>query len=177
MPADLMPTPGYQVMNADRFGIPHEKAERASWRATEAYRFNVEPGFVLLATVPPAPDTPGGWSMLMMAHDARDGTGTYLRGAWWLGPGATANPVRAFSQFVARFGARLTADDGQNGIFYLRVSTAIPPQPTSQPDDVELHALPQSRQFEGMTGWAWCFGINRRKHREYLQAFEGKPQL
>ena len=80
MPADLIPTPGYRVMNADRFGIPHEKAERASWRATEAYRFNVEPGFVLLATVPPPPETPGGWSMLMMAHDARDGTGTYLRG-------------------------------------------------------------------------------------------------
>jgi hypothetical protein len=173
MPADLIPAPGYEAMNSDRLGIPTQKAERACWRASRAYRFNVEPGFVLLATVPPPPDVPGGWSMLLMAHDARDGAGTYLRGAWWLGPGAWENPVRAFSQFVGKFGVRL-ATEQNDGIFYLDSPGEIPPQPVGvRLDDVELHALRQTRQFADPIGWAWCFGIDRRKHRGYLQAIEG----
>ena len=92
MPADLIPAPGYGAMNSDRLGIAAQKAERASWRATRAYR---------------SPDE-------------------------------------------------------------------IPPQPVGvRPDDVELHALRQTRQFADPIGWAWCFGIDRRKHREYLQAIEG----
>jgi hypothetical protein len=161
-------------MNDDRLGIPALKAERASWRATKAARFNVDPGFVLLATVPPPSHMPDGWSMLLMAHDARDGAGTYLRGAWWLGRGRWESPVRAFSQFVGRFGVKL-ATERTDGVFYLSSPDEIPPQPVGvRLDDVELHALRQTRQFEGETGWAWCFGINRRKHRDYLQAIEGK---
>lgn len=89
MPADLAPTPGYLAMNKDRLGIPPELAERASWRAAEAYRFNVEPGFVLLGVAPP--EQPGRWPMPLIAHDVRDGSGTWLLGAWWLGPGPSGN--------------------------------------------------------------------------------------
>ncbi|HWG02064.1 MAG TPA: hypothetical protein VG164_09510 [Trebonia sp.] len=170
-------------MNADRFGIPAQKAERASWRATKAYRFNVGAGFVLLATVPPPAERPGGWTMLLMAHDSRDGAGTYLRGAWWLGPGTWENPMRAFSQFVGRFGVKLATEQTE-GIFYLNSPGQMPPQPVGiRPDDVELHALPQpgqpgqawqTGQPGGAAGWAWCFGIDRRKHREYLKAVGGK---
>jgi hypothetical protein len=99
MPADLPPTPGYRAMNSDPLGIAPEKAEQASWRAAEAHRFNVEPGFVLLTTVPP--------------------------------------------------------------------------QPTGRPAGIELHALPQTRQFAGRIGWAWCFGIDTDKHRTYLRAVSG----
>lgn len=172
MPADLSPAPGYLVMNSDPLGIAPEKAEQASWRAPEAYRFNVEPGFVLLATVPAPPERPGGWSMLLMAHDARDGAGTQLLGAWWLGPDAPANPVAAFSQFVARFGTYL-AHGPRQGLFYLRSPGTVPPQPAGAANGIELHALPQTRQFAGAIGWAWCFGIDTRKHRTYLRALVG----
>ena len=107
MPADLPPTPGYLAMNSDPLGIPAEKAEQASWQVNEAHRFTVEPGFVLLATVPAPPDRPGGWSMLLLAHDARDGTGSLLLGAWWLGAQAPAKPAAAFGWFVGRFGVPL----------------------------------------------------------------------
>jgi hypothetical protein len=167
MPADLMADPGYLVMNSDPLGIVPELAERASWRANEAYRFNVEPGFVLLGTAPP--EQPGGWSMLLIAHDARDGSGTRLRGAWWLGPGAPANPVTAFSRFAGRFG-RLLSDGQRESLFYLRSPGSVPPQPTGRAEDIELHALRQTRQFAGMVGWAWCFGIDTRKHRAFLRA-------
>jgi hypothetical protein len=172
MPADLRPAPGYLAMNSDQLGIAPEKAEQASWRATEAHRFNVEPGFVLLATVPPPPERPGGWSLLLMAHDARDGSGTQLLGAWWLGPDAPANPVTAFSRFVGRFGTYLS-DGRREGLFYLRSPGPVPPQPTGKADDIELHALQQIRQFVGEIGWAWCFGIDTRKHRTYLRALAG----
>jgi hypothetical protein len=169
MPADLFPAPGYAAMNSDQMGIAPQKAEQASWRATQAHRFNVEPGFVLLATVPAPPERPSGWPMLLMAHDARDGSGTQLLGAWWLGPGAPADPVTAFSQFVGKFG-RYLSDGRRESLFYLRAPGPVPPQPTGRPDGVELHALPQNRQFAGQTGWAWCFGIDTRKHRAYLRA-------
>ena len=169
MPADLSPSPGYLAMNSDQLGIAPEKAEQASWRATQAHRFNVEPGFVLLATVPAPPERPGGWSMLLMAHDACDGSGTRLLGAWWLGPGAPTNPVTAFSQFVARFGTDLR-DGRSEGLFYLRSPGPAPPQPTGKADAIELHALQQTRQFAGEIGWAWCFGIDTRKHRTCLRA-------
>ena len=172
MPADLPPTRGYRAMNSDPLGIAPEKAEQASWRAAEAHRFNVEPGFVLLTTVPPPPDRPGGWSMLLMAHDARDGLGTRLLGAWWLGPDAPAHPVAAFGRFVARFGTYL-GDGQREALFYLRWPDPVPPQPTGRPAGIELHALPQDRQFAGRIGWAWCFGIDTDKHRTYLRAVSG----
>ncbi len=168
MPADLPPAPGYLAMNSDPLGITPQKAEQASWRAAEAHRFNVEPGFVLLATVPAPPDRPGGWSMLMMAHDASDGSGSRLTGAWWLGPDAPANPVTAFSRFVGRFGTFLS-DGRRESLFYLHSPEPVPPQPARNPAGIELHALPQTRQFAGRTGWAWCFGIDARKHRAYLR--------
>jgi hypothetical protein len=169
MPADLPPAPGYLAMNSDPMGIAPEKAEQASWRAAEAHRFNVEPGFVLLATVPPPPDRPGGLSMLLMAHDATDGSGSQLTGAWWLGPNAPANPVAAFSRFVGRFGTFLTVGSRES-LFYLYSPGPVPPQPAGKAASIELHALPQTRQFEGRIGWAWCFGIDTRKHRAYLRA-------
>jgi len=172
MPADLAPSPGYLAMNSDQLGIAPAKAEQASWRATQAHRFNVEPGFVLLATVPSPPERPGGWSMLLMAHDGCDGSGTRLLGAWWLGPGAPANPVTAFSQFVGKFGTDLRVGRGE-ALFYLRSPGPIPPQPTGKADAIELHALRQTRQFSGEIGWAWCFGIDTRKHRTYLRALGG----
>jgi hypothetical protein len=189
MPADLVPILGYGAMNADRFGVPAQKAERASWRASKAYRFAVGPGFVLLATVPPPPRSPDDWTMLLMAHDAGDEAGTYLRGAWWLGPGTWDNPMRAFSQFVGRFAVKMATAQTE-GIFYLNSPDEVPPQPVGvRLDHVELHALPQRPRSatpksaapktegpapEGLAGWAWCFGIDRRKHREYLKAVEGK---
>jgi hypothetical protein len=170
MPADLTPTPGYLAINNDRLGIAPELAERASWRAAEAYRFNVEPGFVLLAVAPP--DRPGGWPMLLMAHDARDGSGTQLLGAWWPGPDASRDPVTAFSQFVGKFGTRLS-DGGTESIFFIHSPGLVPPQPAGRAKDIELHCLRQTRQFAGMIGWAWCFGIDTRKYRTFLRAFEG----
>jgi hypothetical protein len=172
MPADLPPAPGYLAMNSDPMGIAPQKAEQASWRAAHAHRFNVEPGFVLLATVPAPPDQPGGWSMLLMAHDARDGAGTRLTGAWWLGPGAPADPVAAFSRLVGRFGTFLSVGQ-REGLFYLYSPGPVPPQPAGKAARIELHALPQTRQFEGRTGWAWCFGIDTRKHRAFLHASAG----
>jgi hypothetical protein len=83
MPADLHATSGYLAVNRHPHSIAPETAERAAWRAPEAHRFEVEPGFVLLAIAPP--EHSGGWSMLINAHDARDGTGTRLLAAWWLG--------------------------------------------------------------------------------------------
>jgi hypothetical protein len=171
MPADLRATPSYQVMNADRLGIPAEKAERAAWRATEAYRYNLPAGFVLLATVPPPPDRAGGWSMLVMAYDPRDGTGTQLHGAWWLGPEFPAHPVTAFSKFVARFGSPLTSR-GRRSVFFLGCAGDIPPQPTGRIEDIDLHAVRQADQSGTTAGWAWCFGIDVRRHRAYLQAME-----
>lgn len=58
MPADLHATPGYLAVNPHPHGIAPETAERAAWRAPEAHRFEVEPGFVLLAIAPP--EHPGG---------------------------------------------------------------------------------------------------------------------
>ena len=171
MPADLSATPGYWVMNADRLGIPAEKAERAGWRATEAYRFNLEAGFVLLATVPPPPDRAGGWSMLVMAYDPQDGTGTQLHGAWWLGPEFPSHAVKAFSQFVARFGSPLATAGGRS-VFCLGCAGEIPPQPTGRAEDIDLHALRQASHSGLTAGWAWCFGIDVHKHRAYLQAME-----
>lgn len=170
MPADLRATPDYRVMNTDRLGIPAERAERAGWRATEAYRFNLEAGFVLLATVPPPPDRAGGWSMLLMAYDPQDGTGTQLRGAWWLGPEFPAHAVKAFSRFVARFGTPLAAA-ARSTVFCLGSAGEIPPQPTGRITDIDLHALRQYRLGQP-AGWAWCFGIDVRKHRSYLKAME-----
>lgn len=167
LPADLRPTRGYLAMNSDRLGIAPDVAERASWRATEGYRFNVEPGFVLLGVAPP--EKPGGWSMLLLVHDARDGAGTQLLGAWRLGPKGPRSAVTVFSQFVGRFGTFL-ADGKTESLFYLHSPGAIPPQPVGRPDDIELHALRQTRQFAGPIGWAWCFGIDARKYRAYLQA-------
>ena len=132
MPADLPPTPGYLAMNSDPLGIPAEKAEQASWRVNEAHRFAVEPGFVLLAMVPAPPDRPGGWSMLLLAHDARDGTGSRLLGAWWLGAQAPAKPAAAFGWFVGRFGVPLR-DGGREGLFYFHTPSPVPPQPAWQP--------------------------------------------
>jgi hypothetical protein len=175
MPADLSPSPGYTVMNSGELGIAPDKAERASWRATEAHRFNVEPGFVLLTTVPAPPDRPGGWSMLLMAHDARDGSGTQLLGAWWLGPGAPADPVTAFSRFVGRFGRHLSVGR-REGLFYLRAPGPVPPQPVGRAEGIEFHALPQTRQFAGRIGWAWCFGIDTCKHRAWLRALAGTAE-
>jgi hypothetical protein len=170
MPADLAPTRGYLAMNRDRLGIAPELAERASWRATQAFRFNVEPGFVLLGTAPP--EQPGGWPMLLVAHDARDGAGTRLLGAWWLGPDAPRNPVTAFSRFVCKFGRNLSTGRLES-LFYLHSPGEIPPQPVGVADNIELHALRQIRQFTGMIGWAWCFGIDTRKYRTYLRALNG----
>jgi hypothetical protein len=171
MPADLAATPSYLVMNTDQLGIPAEKAEQAAWRATEAYRFNLAAGFVLLATVPPPPERPGGWSMLIMAFDPQDGTGTQLHGAWWLGPDFPAHPVKAFSQLVARFGSPLSTPAGSS-VFYLASVGEIPPQPPGLADQVDLHALRQADQSGATAGWMWCFGINVSKHRAYLQAME-----
>lgn len=173
MPAELSATPGYRVMNAGPLGITPDKAERAAWRATEAYRFNLPAGFVLLATVPPPPERAGGWSMLVMAYDPQDGSGTQLRGAWWLGPEFPAHPVKAFSRFVARFGCSLAAARGES-VFYLACPGQIPPQPAGRADHVELHAVRQATEHEGTLGWAWCFGIDVRKHRDYLQAMQAK---
>jgi hypothetical protein len=173
MPADLSATPGYRVMNADRLGIAPEKAEQAGWRATEAYRFNLESGFVLLATVPPPPDRAGGWSMLLMAYDPQDGTGTQLHGAWWLGPEFPANAIKAFSQFVARFGNPMSTPASRS-VFWLGCAGEIPPQPTGRVEDIDLHALRQASQSEQAIGWAWCFGIDVRKHRAYLRAMEAR---
>jgi hypothetical protein len=163
--------PGYRVMNVDRLGIAAEKAERAAWRATEAYRFNLAAGFVLLATVPPPPERACGWSMLVMAYDPQDGTGTQLRGAWWLGPEFPAHPVKAFSQFVARFGSPLATPAGSS-VFCLGCAGEIPPQPSRQAGQIDLHALRQASQSGVTAGWAWCFGISVSKHRAYLQAME-----
>jgi hypothetical protein len=165
MPADLFATPSYRVMNADRLGIAADKAERASWRASEAYRYNLPAGFMVLATVPPPPERAGGWSMLVMGYDPRDGTGTQLRGAWWLGPEFPAQPIAAFSKFVARFGRALYSPVDK-GIFFLGSAGDIPPQPTGPPEYIDLHAVRQP------AGWAWCFGIDVPKHRGYLQAME-----
>jgi hypothetical protein len=188
MPGDLVPILGYGAMNADRFGVPARKAERASARATKAYRFDVDPGFVLLATVPPLPRSPDDWTMLLMAHDAGDGEGTYLRAAWWLGPGSWDNPMRAFSQFVGRFAVKMATAQTE-GIFYLNSPDEVPPQPVGvRLDNVELHALPQSPKAAAPktgspkptapAGWAWCFGIDRRKHRDYLQTQDrGTPRV
>jgi len=172
MPADLYTTPGYRVMNADRLGIAAERAERAGWRAREAYRFNLEAGFVLLATVPPPPERAGGWSMLLMAHDAQDGSGTQLRGAWWLGPDFPSHAIKAFSRLVARFGHPLATPNGDS-LFCLGSPGEVPPQPTGRADYVELHALRQTGNLGQALGWAWCFGIDVRRHRDYLQAMEG----
>jgi hypothetical protein len=172
MPADLVATADYRVMNRDRLGITPEKAERAAWRATEAFRFNLENGFVLLATVPPPPERAGGWSMLLMAYDPQDGTGTQLRGAWWLGPEFKAPAVKAFSQLVARFGSSLNTPAGDT-VFALTSPGDIPPQPAGRAEHLDLHAIRQvSRVDERMLGWAWCFAIDVRKHRDYLQAME-----
>jgi len=171
MPADLVATPSYRAMNADRLGIPAEKAEQAAWRATDAYRFNLAAGFVLLATVPPPPGRAGGWSMLVMAYDPQDGTGTQLRGAWWLGPEFPAHPVRAFSRFVARFGSPLATPAGSS-VFCLGCAGEIPPQPAGRADDIDLHALRQATQSGVTAGWVWCFGIHVGRHRAYLQAME-----
>jgi hypothetical protein len=173
MPADLYTTTSYRMMNADRLGIPPQKAEQAGWRATEAYRYNLPSGFVLLATVPPPPERAGGWSMLLMAHDPQDGTGTELRGAWWLGPEYPAHAVKAFSHFVARFGNRVKTSRGQT-VFCARARGAIPPQPTGRAENVDLHALRQADESGETAGWAWCFGINVGKHRAYLQDMEAK---
>ena len=173
MPADLFTTPSYRVMNADRLGIPAEKAERAGWRATEAYRFNLEDGFVLLATVPPPPERAGGWSMLLMAHDPQDGSGTQLQGAWWLGPEFSGHAIKAFSRFVARFGSPLATARGDS-VFCLGFPGEIPPQPAGRADHVELHALRQAGPSGQALGWAWCFGIDVRRHRGYLQAMEAR---
>jgi hypothetical protein len=141
---------------------------------TEAYRYNLPAGFVLLATVPPPPDRAGSWSMLVMAYDPRDGTGTQLHGAWWLGPEFPAHPVTAFSKFVARFGSPLSSPVGRS-IFFLSSAGQIPPQPAGRVDDIDLHAVRQPGQQPGTTaGWEWCFGIDVRKHRAYLQAIEAK---
>jgi hypothetical protein len=175
MPADLAVTPSYRVMNADRLGIPAEKAERAAWRATEVYRVQLAAGFVLLATVPPPPERAGGWSMLVMAYDPQDGTGTELRGAWWLGPEFPAHPVKAFSRFVARFGSPLATPAGRS-VFCLACAGEIPPQPTGRADQIDLHALRQASQSGETAGWAWCFGINVSEHRAYLQAMEAAGQ-
>ena len=171
MPADLAATPSYLAMNGDRLGIAAEKAERAAWRATEAYRFNLPAGFVLLATVPPPPERPVGWSMVIMAYDPQDGTGTQLRGAWWVGPEFPAHPVKAFSRLVARFGCPLATPAGSS-VFCLGYAGEIPPQPTRRPDQIDLHALRQATDSGVTTGWLWCFGINVSKHRAYLQAME-----
>ncbi len=165
MPADLLATPGYLVMNNHPLGIAPDVAEMASWRASEAHRFNVEPGFVLLGVAPP--DRPGGWPMLLSAYDARDGAGTQLLAAWWLGPDTPTNPVAAFSTFIAQFGTHMS--DGRNeSLFFLRSPGTVPPQPVRRGYEVELHALRQTQQFVGMVGWAWCFGIDIRKYRSYL---------
>jgi hypothetical protein len=109
--------------------------------------------------------------MLLHAYDARDGAGTQLLAAWWLGPDAPRDSVTAFSKFVARFGTHLS--DGRNeSLFHLRSSGPAPPQPVRRAGDVELQALRQTRQFVGMVGWAWCFGIDMRKYRTYLRAIE-----
>ena len=171
LPADLTPTLGYQVMNADRLGIPAEKAECASWRVNDAHQFNLPHGFVLLATVPPPPERPGGWSMLLMAYDARDGNGTRLLGAWWLGPDFPAEPLKAFSQFVGRFGCRMRIP-GTESVFFLGAPGEIPPQPAGRVKDVELHAIRQQREPAEPPSWAWCFGIDVPKHRAYLEAME-----
>jgi hypothetical protein len=170
MPADLAPTSSYLAVNSDRPGIAPERAERASWRVSEAHRFNVEPGFVLLGLAPP--EQPGGWPMLLMAHDARDGSGTHLLGAWWPARDAAGNPVTAFSRFVGRFGQHLS-NGRTESLFFLRSPGPVPPQPAGRAADVEIHALRQTRQFAGMIGWAWCFGIDTRKYRTYLRAFDG----
>ena len=173
MPADLYTTRNYRTMNADRLGIPPQKAEQAGWRATEAYRYNLPSGFVLLATVPPPPERTGGWSMLLMAYDPQDGTGTELRGAWWVGPEFPAHAIKAFSRFVARFGSPLTTRKGEM-IFCTGARGEIPPQPGSRAKDVDLHALRQADESGQTLGWAWCFGINVAKHRAYLQAMEAQ---
>jgi hypothetical protein len=165
MPAEMLATPGFLVMNNHPLGIAPEMAEMASWRAGEAHRFNVEPGFVLLGVAPPARH--GERSMLLSAYDPQDGSGTQLLGAWWLGPDMPSDAVAAFSKFVAQYGAHMS--DGRNeSLFFLRSIGAVPPQPAHDEREVELHALRQTRQFVGMIGWAWCFGIDLRKYRHYL---------
>jgi hypothetical protein len=173
MPADLTATADYRVMNVDPLGIPAVKAERAGWRAAEAFRFNLATGFVLLATVPPPPERAGGWSMLLMAYDPQDGTGTQLRGAWWLGPDFPANAIKAFSRLVARYGCPLTTPAGES-FFWLGSAGEIPPQPAVLAEHVDLHALRQVTQFGDPAGWAWCFGINVPKHRAYLKAMQSR---
>ena len=88
------------------------------------------------------------------------------------GSGGPADPVTAFSQFVGKFGTDLRVGRGE-ALFYLRSPGPIPPQPTGKADAIELHALRQTRQFSGEIGWAWCFGIDTRKHRTYLRALGG----
>lgn len=170
MPADLHATPGYLAVNRHQHGIAPDNAERAAWRAREAHRFDVESGFVLLAIAPP--ERPGGWSMLINAHDARDGTGTRLLAAWWLGPYEPRDPVAVFSKFVARFGVHLR-DGRREALFYLHTCGTTPPQPVTRPDGVELYALPQTGVFGEPLGWAWCFGINSRRYRTFLESVEG----
>ena len=165
MPADLTPTPGYLAVNDHPWGLTAAEVEQAAWRATEVYRMSVEPGMVLLCVAPPS--RPGDAPILIFAHDSRDGSGTYLRGAWRLGPGATTDPVRNFSRLIGNFGRHL--EHGRHtSLFLPYVPGPVPPQPTGSPVDVELHALPQTRQFVGMHGWALCFGIDLTKYRRYL---------
>ncbi|WP_250280602.1 MULTISPECIES: hypothetical protein [unclassified Frankia] len=167
MPADLLATPGYLAMNNHRFGIASEVAERASWRAPEAHRFNVEPGFVLLGVAPPERSDGGHRPMLLSAYDAQNGAGTQLLAAWWLDPGAPREPVAAFSNFLSQFGVYMTSGRNES-LFFLRALGAVPPQPVRGSHDVELHALHQVQQFAGTVGWAWCFGINTHKYRGHL---------
>jgi hypothetical protein len=165
MPAEMLATPGYLVMNNHPLGIAPEIAEMASWRADKAHRFNVEPGFVLLGVAPPT--RPGGQPMLLSAYDPQDGSGTQLLGAWWLKPDTADDAVAAFSKFVAQFGAHMS--DGRNeSLFFLRSLGPTPPQPARGEREVELHALRQTRQFVGMVGWAWCYGIDIHKYRHHL---------
>jgi hypothetical protein len=174
MPADLDATAGYVAVNRHPCGITPETAERAAWRAHEAHRFDVEPGFVLLAIAPP--ERPGGWSMLINAHDARDGAGTRLLAAWWLGPYEPRDPVAVFGKLVARFGVHLR-DGRREALFHLHTTGATPPQPVTRPQDVDLYALPRTGTFREPLGWAWCFGIDSRRYRTFLDSFEtlGRP--
>jgi hypothetical protein len=174
MPADLFISESYRAVNSDRLGIPAGKAERAGWRASEACRLALPSGAVLLATVPPPPERAGGWSMLLMAYEPPD-SGTLLRGAWWIGPEYPVNAVKAFSLFVARFGIRLRTRRGEN-LFSIVNAGPVPPQPAKRAEHCELHALPQARPDGKTIGWAWCFGIDRTRHRDYLTAMEARPR-
>ena len=158
--ADLPPTPGYRAMNSDPLGIRPRRPSGRPGRSTRRTGLPSSRASCCWRRSPLA-DRPGGWSMLLLAHDARDGTGSRLLGAWWLGSAGAGEAAAAFGWFVGRFGVPLR-DGGREGLFYFHTPSPVPPQPPGTLDGGELHAISQTRQFVGPVGWAGASASTRK---------------